>query len=120
MREILSAIPTFSKYQLFLLAMMVGNLIFQTVVVSRYYKRSRNFLKESIHTLECANEIRARILEAETFYNTTFCACESCKNRECPRKLTRFVIADAVRMGVPIRVDNFMGDCSGYTEEEEL
>ena len=101
------------------IAICLCGLCMLFVAISRL-KRAQSHVDESIELLEHARTVAKRISEAETFYIKTFCACESCKNRECPHKLTRFVIADAVRMCVPVRVDNLMGDCSGYTEEEEL
>lgn len=118
-KEILSAIPTFSKYQLVLLAIMVVNVVFQSTVVARSWKKSRVYSDQSEKIFQRACEIKLELDSVVVFRDTTFCACESCKNRECPRKLTRLVIADAVRMGVPVRMDNFMDDCSGYTEVDE-
>lgn len=119
MREILSAIPTFNKLQWFLLGIMLLNVVFQTIVIGRSWKRVRKCLDSAENLYIQAMEDTKELRMMKTFADTIFCACESCKDRECPYKLTRLTIADAVRMGVPIRVGNFMGDCSGYTEEDE-
>ena len=108
------------KTHLFLFLVQIGLIIFIVWQGWRDYKFDMKLLDRTRKIYEHARIVERATATIETFGNTTFCACESCKNRECPRKLSRFVIADAVRMGVPIRVDNFVGDCSGYTEEEEI
>ena len=118
-KEILSVIPTFNKYQLVLLAVQSVLVIWQICSTNNSFKSARKHLDRASEIYKHALIFERATATIETFRDTTFCTCESCKNRECPRKLTRLTIADAVRMGVPIRVDNFMNGCSAYTEEEE-
>lgn len=105
-------------------AVFIWSLVFVQLILFEKSNRSRKKMEQSAEqyldsTRELYESAERTLKPIEIFGNTTFCACESCKNRECPRKLTRLVIADAVHTGVPVRMDNFMDDCSGYTEVDE-
>ena len=104
---------------LFLFWVQIGLIIFIVWRGWRDYKFDMKLLDRTRKIYEHARIVERATATIETFGNTTFCACESCKNRECPRKLTRLTIADAVRMGVPVRVDNFADSCADYTCVDE-
>lgn len=94
-------------------------LAWQVCTTRDMYSRAKEHLDRAAKIYEDALEGRREFDRMKTFSDTTFCTCESCTNRECPRKLTRLVIADAVMMEIPVRVGNFYGSCSAYTEVEE-
>lgn len=121
-KEILSVLPTFTKFQWMILTLQFILLGVQTYYVTRAkrcWETAKDDLNKAENIYEFAIGVRRGIEDSLSFRDTTFCTCESCTNRECTRKLTRLVLFDAGMMGVPVRVKNFYGSCHDYTEVEE-
>lgn len=121
-KEILSVIPTFTKFQWTIITLqfiLLGVQIYYVKRAIRKWKEAKSDLNKAKDVYEFALGVRKGIDDMLTFRAKTFCTCESCKNYECTRKLTRLTLADAAHMVVPIRVRDFHADCEDYTEVDE-
>jgi hypothetical protein len=108
-----------SKIQMICLIVQIPCVLYSIYTSNKSVKSANEYLRKAGKIYEVALAAKKRYDTMKTFADTTFCTCESCTNRECPRKLTRLVLFDAGMMEVPVRVKNFYGSCHDYTEEVE-